>query len=105
MQQYIGHRSTVYNTLQSPSGARSAHAGVRVSMPLSVPEVVCVYMVVCRAVRSPVGFVWRAMRVPCVSPVSVRPPCVFPSSTAPSLSVSCPVRIGPVSVRFERSLD
>ena len=57
------------------------------------------------AVRSPVGFVWRAMRVPCVSPVSVRPPCVFPSSTAPSLSVSCPVRTGPVSVRFERSPD
>ena len=33
------------------------------------------------------------------------PLCVLPSSTAPSLSVSCPVRIGPVSVRSKCSLD
>ena len=30
------------------------------------------------------------------------PLCVFPSSTAASLSVSCPVRTGPRAVRSER---
>ena len=52
------------------------------------------------------GVKWGAVRgVPCLSLVGV--PCpirsmrVSPSSTTASLSVSCPVRIGPRVVRFE----